>query len=236
MKKEKDKKIVFVCTGNTCRSPMAEVLLKDLLEKRNLYGFEVLSAGIAAKQGDTMNPLSKQTLSEKGLNAATFGSAQLYEEILKDSFAIICMTEKQRELLMDMRWNVLRKSGEEEIENNVYSFAEISSYEVLDPYGRDIECYRYVYGLLEAGMSLLIEKLRLVEYAKEPPKRKTAKGNAGVKKNTSSTKKKTGTATKKASENKKKTTAVSSGATTSGKERGRPKKSTIEEVKENANA
>ena len=236
MKKEKDKKIVFVCTGNTCRSPMAEVLLKDLLEKRNLYGFEVLSAGIAAKSGDTMNPLSVQTLSEKGLNVGAFASTQLNEEILKDSFAIICMTEKQRELLMDMRWNVLRKSGEEEIENNVYSFAEISGYEVLDPYGRDIECYRYVYGLLEAGMSLLIEKLRLVEYAKEPPKRKTAKGSTGAKKNTSSTKKKTGTAAKKTTESKKKTTAGSTSTPSSGKKRGRPKKSTAEAVKENTNA
>lgn len=172
MSAKKQKTIVFVCTGNTCRSPMAEILLREHLKKRGLKGFSVCSAGIAVKDGDKINPLSKQALEENGITAEDFSSTALDDKILRDAFAIVCMTEKQREILMDMRWNALRKTGAEDIENNVRSFAEITGYEILDPYGKDIECYRYVFGLIEAGMSALVEKLELAKYAQVPKPRK----------------------------------------------------------------
>ena len=178
MKKKGEKKIIFVCTGNTCRSPMAEFLLKDALQRANLKGFSVSSAGIQGRDGDVINPKSALVLSEHGLDGNHFTSTQLKENSLSDAFAVVCMTEKQKDILLDMRWQALRKTGgigEEEIENNIYSFVELTGYDVLDPYGKDVDCYRYVYGLLEAGMSALMENLRLEEYAKKPkqtPKKK----------------------------------------------------------------
>ncbi|MBR2375108.1 MAG: hypothetical protein IKA88_02340 [Clostridia bacterium] len=196
MKKKNVKKIVFVCTGNTCRSPMAEMLLKSRLESMQLFGFEVYSAGIAAKKGDTMNPLSEKVLTENGVKTEGFMSTLLTDEILTEAFAVVCMTEKQRDLLLDMRWNALRKTGADEIENNVYSFAELTGYEVLDPYGRDLECYRYVFGLLEAGMNAVVEKLRLRELSEktktEKPKAEKPKA-ATPRKRTSTAKKPTST-------------------------------------------
>lgn len=171
MSAPKKKKIVFVCTGNTCRSPMAEKLLDKALKREKLGGFTITSAGTAAKRGDTINPKSALVLQENGINVETFKSKKITPALLRDSFAIVCMTEKHRDYLMDMRWNVLRKLGVEEIENNVYSFAELTGSDVLDPYGKDIDCYRYVYALLATGMPMLIEKLCLREYAVLPKKR-----------------------------------------------------------------
>ena len=68
MSAPKRKKIVFVCTGNTCRSPMAELLLKRRLEVLGLKGYTVTSAGIKAKRGDGMNPKSAQVLIENGID------------------------------------------------------------------------------------------------------------------------------------------------------------------------
>lgn len=164
--KVKKKKIIFVCTGNTCRSPMAEILLKKRLEFLRIEGFDVCSAGIAVKKGDAINPYSSAVLAEHGLPSGDFSSTQLTGKLLKESFAIVCMTERQREYLMDMRWNAFQKSKKKptgELENNVYSFAELTGEEVLDPYGRGMDCYRYVYSLLDGGMSAVIEKLRLRE-------------------------------------------------------------------------
>ncbi len=169
----KRKKIIFVCTGNTCRSPMAEALLKNCLAGLGLKGFTVLSAGIKAKKGTPMNPKSAQVLSENGLAAEGFTSTPLTEKLAREAFAIVCMTEAQRDYLTDFRWNALRKAGEEASENNVYSFYDITGYEVLDPYGRDLECYRYVYGLLSAGVTAMIEKLNLRAYAYVPKRKNT---------------------------------------------------------------
>ena len=200
MAARKRKKIVFVCTGNTCRSPMAQLLLSCELKKRNLSGFNVRSAGISAQKGDVINPKSAEVLQENAIGSEGFVSTRLTEKLLSEAFAVICMTERQREYLMDMRWNALKKVGktqDAEVENNVYSFAEITGYEILDPYGKDIDCYRYVFGLLAAGIPKLIEKLRLQDHAweKKPktsvkePKKKTAQ--IKTKKKTLSKKQKT---------------------------------------------
>ena len=182
-------KIIFVCTGNTCRSPMAEILLTKALEKFNLKGISVASAGISAKRGDTINPKSVHVLSEYGLDAGEFKSKKLNDKMLREAYAIVCMTEKQRDYLMDARWNALRKKGEEAQENNVYSFAELVGYEIPDPYGKDIACYRYVFEQLARGMSALIDKLSLRAVATQPKKRGRPKKAEQPKTNDESTEK-----------------------------------------------
>ncbi len=179
MSAPKRKKIVFVCTGNTCRSPMAEILLKERLKALGLKGFTVTSAGTRTKKGDTINPKSAQVLAENGLSFEKFTSTRLTDKLAREAFAIIGMTAEHREYLMDFRWNAFRKAGEENFENNVYSFEELTGYEVLDPYGKDVDCYRYVFGLLSAGITAVVEKLDLPAHAfvpkTKPRKRATKK-------------------------------------------------------------
>ncbi len=165
MSATKLKKIVFVCTGNTCRSPMAEYLLKKALKEKKLRGFKVSSVGTKAKKGDVMNPKSEQALAENGVPIGKFSSSPITEKIIKEALFFVCMTEDHKELLMELRWDILRKAGEENIENNVYSFAELVGYDVPDPFGGDMERYRYVYGMLDRGMSAIIEGLDLKTYA-----------------------------------------------------------------------
>ena len=156
-----EKKIVFVCTGNTCRSPMAEAILRSELRRLNIGGVTVLSAGTRASESETMNPKSAAVLSENGLSIDNFNSRRLDGELLKSACAIICMTDALRDLLMDMRWNILRKEGYAEIENNVYSFSDLAGYEIPDPFGKELDCYRLTYRKLSEGMPRVIERLLL---------------------------------------------------------------------------
>ena len=203
MSNVKLKKIVFICTGNTCRSPMAEYIFKQVLKKEKLRGFKVCSAGTEARKGDGMHPHSAQTLAEHNIPVGKFTSTLINPKLAQEAFAFICMSERHAEYLMDMRWNVLRKAGEDNIENNVYSFAELVGYNIPDPYNADMDAYRYVYKLLEGGMYEIIAKLNLREHALPTPPKPTGTGKRGR---------------PKKEEN---------GQPTVPKKRGRPKKETV---------
>ena len=206
MSETKLKKIVFVCTGNTCRSPMAEYLFKQVLKKEKLRGFKICSAGVGAKKGDVINPKSAQVLAEHKIEVGKFTSTPINDKLLKEAFAFVCMTERHAEYLMDMRWDVLRKAGVKEIENNVYSFEQLVGYTVPDPYGRDIDAYRYVFNLLEGGMYAIIENLHLKEYALPTPSKPAGTGKRGRPKKTECDEVKISTTPKKRGRPKKETT------------------------------
>ena len=65
------KTILFVCTGNTCRSSMAEALFKDILKKNYPDKFKdinVISAGVAARNGDKASPNAIKAMQELGID------------------------------------------------------------------------------------------------------------------------------------------------------------------------
>ncbi len=84
------KHVLFVCTGNTCRSPLAEAMFRELVKGRADY--QVSSAGVAAAPG---MPASKHTaaiLKEKGLHRDDFCSRMLDEEIMKAATHVFAMS------------------------------------------------------------------------------------------------------------------------------------------------
>lgn len=74
------KRILFVCTGNTCRSPMAEGLFRDMAQKEGLAA-EVRSAGVAAFDGDRISRHSATILRERGIADNTTSNALTPEQI-----------------------------------------------------------------------------------------------------------------------------------------------------------
>lgn len=138
---------------------MAEAIFRSEIKRLKIQGVGVLSAGIEAAKKGNINPCSASVLSENGLSLENFNSRLLEKEMLQTAYALICMTDSQRDLLMELRWKLLREAGFAEIENNVYSFSELAGYEIPDPFGRDIDCYRLTYRKLAEGMSFVIRKL-----------------------------------------------------------------------------
>lgn len=91
------KSVLFVCTGNTCRSPMAEGLFRKAVEERG--DFEVASAGVAAYPGDKANPETVKFLAGRGITLDGFSSQPVSPELLEKATHVFAMTSGHLEAL-----------------------------------------------------------------------------------------------------------------------------------------
>lgn len=154
----KDKFILFVCTGNTCRSPMAEALCAYEVRRLHLKGVRVASAGVAVKDANFVNPKSAKILSENGLTLSNFSSKQITKSMLLDATVIICMSKDQRDYL-----RACKKSLGIDGEENVFAFSDVVGYDVPDPYGLDENAYRETFDKIAGGMEKILFKFVGVE-------------------------------------------------------------------------
>lgn len=161
MNERNTKNVIFVCTGNTCRSPMAEAVFRYEAKRRGIVGVTVASAGTQASTSGRMHPFSLRTLEMNGLTIENFSPSPLTDEAILQSFAIICMTDEQRDVVAYMRWKLLKTS--ERAENNVYAFSDFTGYQIPDPYGQGEDAYVVTYEAITNGMDAIFAQLFPVE-------------------------------------------------------------------------
>ena len=138
-------KIMFICTGNICRSAMAHWLMVKKLEELNIKNIEVYSCGIYAQDGDTSTYEAKSVMEEYGVNL--------------NKHLILCATISHKIAVIDMY---------PELKNKVYTMKEYVNYDrqyhdkinIKDPWGYDIETYRSCLAEIDEVLDLLIKKIQ----------------------------------------------------------------------------
>ena len=93
--------IVFVCTANTCRSPMAAALFRHALDAQDepLHSLSVSSVGISAYPGQPASANSVRALKKVGIDIGSHRSQPLTQEIVDRALAFFCMTETHLAML-----------------------------------------------------------------------------------------------------------------------------------------
>ncbi|MEE1282218.1 MAG: low molecular weight protein arginine phosphatase [Acutalibacteraceae bacterium] len=117
-------RILFVCTGNTCRSPMAEGIFKELA--KDIPEIEIHSAGLIANNGEPVSEKAVITCKEYNADISTHKAKQLTLETLNSSDYFVCMTESHTQALINAGIP----------ENIIYTL------NVSDPYGGSLELYK----------------------------------------------------------------------------------------------
>lgn len=148
--------VLFVCTGNLCRSPMAEAMLRHRMERKGIEGIRVSSAGTWGLEGEPAAKHAVEVCSERGIDLSRHIARRLNPEMIRGSDLILTMEMEHFQGVLDMVPDALEKtrmlsrygSGETRIDHGIQ-----------DPYGRPKRAYASCFEEIEGCVKKLFEEI-----------------------------------------------------------------------------
>lgn len=142
------KRILFICSGNTCRSPLAAELMEMRLAARGVTGVKCESAGLTATPGEPASPNAVLAAREVGADLGSHRARRVTSELLCDSDVIVALDPAHKQVI-DGAFPTLR--GKVKLLGNG----------IPDPYGGSLGVYRHCRDTIMTALGELIDELGL---------------------------------------------------------------------------
>lgn len=146
--------ILFVCSGNTCRSAMAEALLREFVAEVGIDDVEAISAGVYAQTGDPASFGAVAAMDEMGADLHLHRSTRLNGGHIAAADLILCMSRAQMQTI-----RMLYPQAEEKT-RLLLSFAANLEQDISDPFGGDEEVYAACARQIALAVAAVLMRLR----------------------------------------------------------------------------
>lgn len=145
-------RILVVCTGNICRSPVAEALLKRALPDK-----QISSAGLGAVVGEGVEPKARALAEHAGLDVGQHAAQQLTPQMLSEADLVLVMSEGQRQAIGRMAPEVMGKTMR--LGHWLKSPQGENGMDIADPFRKSEEFFELIHGQLERAVNAWLPKL-----------------------------------------------------------------------------
>lgn len=148
-------KIMFICTGNICRSAMAHWLMKKKLQEIGRKDIEIHSCGVFAENGDGSTYNAIETMKEYNVDLSKHRATNIKNSKIEEMDLILCATKSHKYSVIQMY---------PQLQDKVYTMKEYiepqkKDTDIQDPWGYDIETYRFCASEIDRCLDKLIEKI-----------------------------------------------------------------------------